>query len=94
MTFDPLRPYNDLPALSPQAEVESRAILTACIEARAAVAELNQAGELIPQPSRADGKCTSGSRLWNCDIRVIGNLHWLGGCSGAYLTRPPEDAIG
>ncbi|HHW63638.1 MAG TPA: Fic family protein [Rhodocyclaceae bacterium] len=48
MTFDPRKPYNDLPALPPQAEVESRAILKACIEARAAVAELKQAGELIP----------------------------------------------
>lgn len=48
MAFDPRKPYNDLPALPPQAEVESRAILKACIEARAAVAELKQAGELIP----------------------------------------------
>ena len=48
MTFDPQKPYNDLPVLPPLAEVESRAILKACIEARAAVAELKQAGELIP----------------------------------------------
>ncbi|TAH47432.1 MAG: Fic family protein [Betaproteobacteria bacterium] len=48
MAFDPRKPYNDLPALPPQAEVESRVILKACIEARAAVAELKQAGALIP----------------------------------------------
>lgn len=48
MTFDPQKPDNDLPVLPPLAEVESRAILKACIEARAAVAELKQAGELIP----------------------------------------------
>lgn len=48
MAFDPRRPYNDLPPLPPAAEIETRAVLKACIEARAAVAELKQAGELIP----------------------------------------------
>lgn len=48
MAFDPLRPYNDLPPLPPAAEIETHAVLKACIEARAAVAELKQAGELIP----------------------------------------------
>lgn len=48
MAFHPAVPYNTLPPLPPQADVESRAILKACIEARAALAELKQAGELIP----------------------------------------------
>lgn len=48
MAFDPSKPYDDLPALPPSAEVESRAVLKACIEARAAVAELKAAGQLIP----------------------------------------------
>jgi Fic family protein len=48
MTYDPARPYNDLPPLPPQAELESRAVLKACITARAAVAELKAAGQLIP----------------------------------------------
>jgi Fic family protein len=47
-TFDVARPYNDLPLLPPPDEVESRAVLRACIEARAAVAELKQAGKLLP----------------------------------------------
>jgi hypothetical protein len=47
-TFSATRPYNDLPLLPPQAEVETRAVLRACIEARAAVAELKQAGKLLP----------------------------------------------
>ena len=47
-TFLATRPYNDLPALPPPPEVESRAVLRACIEARAAVAELKQAGKLLP----------------------------------------------
>lgn len=47
-TYHPAKPYNDLPSLPPQAEVESRAVLKACISARAAVAELKAAGQLIP----------------------------------------------
>lgn len=46
--FNPSKPYNELPLLPPQAEIETRAVLKACIEARAALAELKQAGELIP----------------------------------------------
>jgi cell filamentation protein, protein adenylyltransferase len=46
--FDPKKPYNDLPRLPPAADIETREILKACIEARAAVAELKQAGHLLP----------------------------------------------
>ena len=46
--IDPARAYNDLPPLPPQVDLESRAVLKACIEARAAVAELKQAGRLLP----------------------------------------------
>lgn len=43
------RPYNDLPLLPPPIEVvETRAVLKQCIAARAALAELKQAAELIP----------------------------------------------
>lgn len=48
MAFDPSKPYNDLPALPPTVDMESRAVLKACISARAAVAELKAAGQLIP----------------------------------------------
>lgn len=48
MSFDPTKPYGDLPALPPAADLESRAVLKACIAARAAVAELKAAGRLIP----------------------------------------------
>jgi Fic family protein len=41
-------PHNQLPALPPARELESRAVLKACIEARVALAELKQAAELIP----------------------------------------------
>ena len=46
--WDPMQPYNRLPALPPAHELESRVVLKACIEARAALAELKQAAELIP----------------------------------------------
>ena len=42
------QPYNHMPALPPAGELESHAVLKACIEARAALAELKQAGELLP----------------------------------------------
>jgi Fic family protein len=51
MPFRADRPYNDLPALPPSADVETKAVLKACIAARAAVAELKVSGELIPNQS-------------------------------------------
>jgi len=46
--FDPSRPYNTLHDLPPQVDVETHRILKQCIEARTALAELKQAGRLIP----------------------------------------------
>lgn len=40
--------YNQLPSLPPAVELESKNILKQCITARAALAELKQAAELIP----------------------------------------------
>src|ERR1019366_10803980 len=51
MSFDPTRPYNDLPALPPSQDVETKAVLKACVGARAALAELKIFGQLIPNPS-------------------------------------------
>lgn len=49
MKWRPDQPYNGLPPLPPSTErVETRAVLKACIPARAALAELRQAGELLP----------------------------------------------
>jgi Fic family protein len=45
---DPAKPYNSLPLLPPKADLETRDVLRACITARAAVAELKQAGRLLP----------------------------------------------
>lgn len=49
MEWQPDQPYNHLPLLPPRTEAtETLDILKACIPARAALAELKQAGELIP----------------------------------------------
>ena len=49
--WQPEKPYNDLPALPPKSELETRTVLKACIAARSALAELKQAAELIPNQS-------------------------------------------
>ena len=46
--WKPDRPYNELPPLPPKAEIDSKVVLKACITARAALAELKQAAELLP----------------------------------------------
>ncbi|TEA77753.1 protein adenylyltransferase Fic [Allopusillimonas ginsengisoli] len=48
LAWHPEQPHNQLPALPPVQELETRPVLKACIEARAALAELKQAAELIP----------------------------------------------
>jgi len=48
MIWRPDKPYNDLPLLPPEVNLNSVAILRACIPARAALAELKQAGQLLP----------------------------------------------
>jgi Fic family protein len=48
LRFAAERPYLDLPPLPPAVEIETTKVLKACIEARAALAELKAAGDLIP----------------------------------------------
>ncbi|MFO8046505.1 MAG: Fic family protein [Halomonas sp.] len=48
MSWRPGQPYNGLPPLPPAEELETPAVLKACIPARVALAELKQAGELLP----------------------------------------------
>lgn len=52
MAWRPDQPYNQLPPLPPAVETtETIDVLKACISARAALAELKQAGALIPNQS-------------------------------------------
>ena len=46
--WHPGEPFNTLPPLPPGAELETKPVLKLCISARAALAELKQAAELIP----------------------------------------------
>ena len=45
------RPWNDLPGLPPKVELETKVVLKQCVKSRAALAELKQAAELIPNPA-------------------------------------------
>ena len=48
MTFDPKKPYNDLPLLPPKVEIETRTILRKAITTGRALAELKGLGATIP----------------------------------------------
>jgi Fic family protein len=47
-SFDPSRPFNDLPALPPRVDLETKSILKTCVSARAKLAALKEAAALIP----------------------------------------------
>jgi len=51
MPFDPQKPYNDLPLLPPDGDLETKVVLKKAISANKALAELKGAGELIPDQS-------------------------------------------
>lgn len=51
MKIDLSKPYNELPTLPPQQDIESKKILKNCIEARASLAELRKAAEMLPNQS-------------------------------------------
>jgi len=51
MTFSPDKPYNYLPPLPPETEIETPAVLKAAIAANRALAELKGKSESLPNPS-------------------------------------------
>ncbi len=51
MSFNPNKPFNDLPLLPPRESIETIGILRKCISARAALAELKGVCDTIPDPS-------------------------------------------
>jgi Fic family protein len=51
LRWQPDKPYNSLPLLPPARTLETVPVLKQCIAARAALAELKQAAELIPNPA-------------------------------------------
>lgn len=48
MSYDPTKPYNELPLLPPRVELETKAVLKATIAANRALAELKGLGQTIP----------------------------------------------
>ncbi|MCH7723351.1 MAG: Fic family protein [Bacteroidetes bacterium] len=50
MSFNLIKPYNDLPLLPPKADVETKEILKKAISANRALAELKGSANLIPNP--------------------------------------------
>lgn len=46
----PTEPYNSLPAIPPEIDLETKVVLKECVRARAALGELKQAVDLIPNP--------------------------------------------
>jgi len=50
MVWNPLTPYDSLPLLPPPVDIESKQVLKSTIEARAALAALDQAARLLPNP--------------------------------------------
>ena len=49
--WHPDQPFSSLPHLPPLAEIDSKTVLRQCIAARSALAALNQAAALIPNPA-------------------------------------------
>ena len=49
MSFDPTRPYNELPLLPPKVDLESKEVLRKTISAGRALAELKGLGKTIPE---------------------------------------------
>ena len=48
---NPTKPYNDLPLLPPSADIETRKVLKLAIESNKALAELNFASKMLPEPT-------------------------------------------
>jgi Fic family protein len=51
MSFDPDLPFNDLPALPPAAEIETKAVMRQAVKSARALAELKGLGSVIPDQS-------------------------------------------
>jgi Fic family protein len=49
--LDMREPYNDLPTLPPKSDIETKAVLKSCTEARVSLAELKQAALMLPNQS-------------------------------------------
>lgn len=71
MPFDPAKPYNDLPDLPPPGDVETKAVLKACIEARAALARLDAEALHLPNPDILIGSLALFEAKYSSEIENI-----------------------
>ena len=88
MTFNASQPYNELPYLPPKATLESIQILKACIPARTALAELKQAGELLPNQGLLVNALPLLEAKDSSEIENIGVFPNYGGTSYAQQQSP------
>jgi hypothetical protein len=54
MTFDPLKPYNNLPPLPPKADIETKAILRKAITAGRTLASIHSGEFFYPSGSQGE----------------------------------------
>lgn len=70
MSFDPDKPYNDLPLLPPKGELETKAVLRKAISGNKALAELKGAGAL---------------KLWSCSVDRVNDMSKKSGFLDTFL---------
>src|SRR5436190_1187722 len=91
--FDPAAPFDCLRPLPPRDDVESRAILKACIEARVALAELNMAVQMISNQAMLMNTLPFLEAHASADIEELpaspDHLFRYAGCD----TRPADAAV-
>src|SRR5207253_9531416 len=63
MAFEPARPHNELPSLPPPLDVETKAVLKACVEARSALACRRRTRKGPPRPLRHTLSCPGNESL-------------------------------
>ena len=71
MEWNAAQPWNDLPRLPPQADLETKTVLKQCITARAALGELKQAAELIPNQAMLINTIPLLEARSSCEIENI-----------------------
>lgn len=91
--WHPQRPHNALADLPPAADPETKAVLKRCVTARVALADLNRAAELLPNPRMLEASLPLLEAQASSEIENVTPARTR--CSGMCdppppPTRPPE----
>ncbi|RQW81706.1 MAG: Fic family protein, partial [Methylococcus sp.] len=94
--WNPDLPHNQLPPIPPAEWLETRPVLRACIGARAALASLNQAARLFPNPDILAGTLpvleaqasVAIENIATTQDQLFGHLH-----AGAGATPATQEAL-